>query len=93
MSNAQSKEQFLKQLESIVEGVKQTKTKVRNKCEDEKAKRDGLNSQLMCLIEQQRKYANAVKQFTIECQRNEDLLLRLKSMATIKKAGVTSPKE
>ena len=80
MSNPQSKEQFLQQLEAIVDGVKQTKTKVRNKCEDERAKRDGLSQQLMCLIEQQRRYAAAVKQFTIECQRNEDFLFRLKAM-------------
>lgn len=79
MSNAQSKEQFLKQLESIVDGVKQTKIKVRNKCDDEKAKRDGLNGQLMCLIEQQRRYAAAVKQFTSECQRNETLQARLQA--------------
>lgn len=80
MSNAQSREQFLQQLETIVDGVKQTKTKVKNKCDDEKAKRDGLNAQLLCLVEQQRKYAAAVKQFTSDCKRNEDLMLRLKSL-------------
>lgn len=81
MSNASSREHFLKQLESIVGGVKQTKTKVRNRCEDEKAKRDGLNGQLMCMVEQQRKYAAAVKQLTLECKRNVELLARLKATA------------
>lgn len=83
MSNTTSREHFLKQLDTIVGGVKQTRTKVRNKCEDEKAKRDGLNGQLTCLVEQQRKYAVAVKQFTIECKRNAELLARLKVMANV----------
>lgn len=91
MSNAASKEQFIKQLEAIVDGVKQTKTKVRHKCDDEKAKRDGMAAQLMCLVEQQRRYAAAVKQFTGECQRNEDLLQRLRSIETAqRKTGVTT---
>lgn len=91
MSNAASKEQFIKQLEAIVEGVRQTKTKVRHKCDDEKAKRDGLAAQLMCLVEQQRRYAAAIKQFTAECQRNEDLQKRLRSIAeTDRKIGVTT---
>ncbi|KAG4076761.1 hypothetical protein HA402_009107 [Bradysia odoriphaga] len=80
MANPQSKEQFVTQLETIVDGVKQTKIKVKNKFEDERAKRDGLNSQLMCLIEQQRKYATVVKQFTNECQRNEHMTQQLKAL-------------
>ncbi|CAD7076776.1 unnamed protein product, partial [Hermetia illucens] len=80
MHNPHSRDQFIKQFEAIVEGVKQTKIKVRMKCEDEKAKRDGLNAQLMCLVEQQRKYAAAVKQLTKECQKNEALQLHLKSI-------------
>lgn len=91
MSNAQSKDQFLKQLETIVEGVKQTKVKVRNKCEDEKAKRDGLNAQLMCLVEQQRRYAAAVKQFTAECRRNEDLQKRLQDRDNGEKSASNHP--
>lgn len=80
MTNQHSREQFLKQFEAIVDGVKQTQIKVKKKCDDEKLKRDHLNSQLMSLIEQQRKYAAAVKQLTKECQRNEALLMHLKSI-------------
>lgn len=43
-------------------------------------KRDGLSAQLMCLVEQQRKYTSAVKQLTKECQKNEALLIHLKSI-------------
>lgn len=80
MANVQSREQFIKQFESILDGIKQSKTKVQNKYDDEKAKRDGLNAQLLCLVEQQRKYATAIKQFTKECQRNEELLVKLNSL-------------
>uniref|UniRef100_A0A0K8TQD0 Coiled-coil domain-containing protein 93 n=1 Tax=Tabanus bromius TaxID=304241 RepID=A0A0K8TQD0_TABBR len=80
MTNPHSRDQFIKQFEAIVDGVKQTKIKVQTKCDEEKAKRDNLNAQLMSLIEQQRKYAAAVKQLTKECQRNESLLLHLKSI-------------
>lgn len=82
MRNATTREVFLKQLDGIVNGIKQTKIKVQNRCEDEKAKRNGMHAQLMCLVEQQRKYAAAVKQFTIECKHNAELLARLKAVAT-----------
>lgn len=80
MHNPHSRDQFLKQFEAIVDGVKQTQTKVRLKCNEEKAKRDALNTKLMGLLELQRKYAAAIKQLTKECQRCEALSLHLKSI-------------
>lgn len=80
MLNLHAKEQFVKQFEEIVEGVRQTKVKVKTKCEDEKAKRDALNSQLISLVEQQRRYAAAMRQFTKDCERNEQLMAQLKTM-------------
>lgn len=80
MSSFQSKEQFLKQFEAIVEGIKQTKTRVGNKLDDEKVKRDELSAQLMSLVDLQRKYAMCVKKFTVECQRNAELSARLASV-------------
>lgn len=73
-----AREQFVKQFEDIVEGVRQTRVKVKNKCDEEKSKRDSLNAQLLLLIEQQRKYAAMLKQFTKECDVNEQLLNELK---------------
>lgn len=84
MQSYNSREQFGQQFENIVEGIRNNKAKVKKKWDDERAKRDGLNAQLLCLVEQQRKYAATVKQLTIECQRNEALLTRyhqLKSAA------------
>uniref|UniRef100_A0A182JZQ9 Coiled-coil domain-containing protein 93 n=1 Tax=Anopheles christyi TaxID=43041 RepID=A0A182JZQ9_9DIPT len=78
MQTPHSREQFVQQFETIVEGIRATKAKLKNKCDDERAKRDGLNAQLLCLMEQQRKYATTVKQLTMECQRNEALMQHLK---------------
>lgn len=75
-----AKEQFVLQLEQIVDGVGQTKLKIKNKLENEKAKRDELNAQLTALIEQQRKYTVILKQFTKDCERNEHLVKQLKAL-------------
>lgn len=80
MSNMHAKEQFVLQLEQIVDGIGQTKLKIKNKLEGEKAKRDELNGQLTGLVEQQRKYAVVLKQFTKDCERNEHLLKQLKAL-------------
>lgn len=86
MLNATTRAAFLKQLEAIVTGVKQTKAKVHARCADERAKRDGLNAQLQCLVEQQRKYATAVKEFTAECRRNAELVARLRALSSAAEA-------
>lgn len=85
-----AKEQFVAQLEQIVDGVGQTKLKIRNKLEDEKSKRDTLNSQLTALVEQQRKYAVVLKQFTKDCERNDQLVKKLKALQAAAKATETT---
>ncbi|XP_039305912.1 coiled-coil domain-containing protein 93 isoform X2 [Solenopsis invicta] len=78
MASTSGKEQFLKQFESIVAGVKRNKTMVEKRCADEKGRRDTLSRQLVTLVEQQRKYVAAVRQLTIECRKNEALLAQLR---------------
>ncbi|XP_012214451.2 coiled-coil domain-containing protein 93 [Linepithema humile] len=78
MASASCKEQFLKQFETIVAGVKRNKAMVEKRCTDEKTRRDALSRQLVTLIEQQRKYVAAVRQLTIECRKNEALLAQLR---------------
>lgn len=73
-------------MEQTVDGVGQTKIKVRNKLEEEKAKRDMSNAQLTGLVEQQRKYAILLKQFTKDCERNEFLIKQLKALQAAAKA-------
>ncbi|KOC71140.1 Coiled-coil domain-containing protein 93 [Habropoda laboriosa] len=78
MASTSGKEQFLKQFEAIVSGVKRNKAKVERRCADEKNRRDALSLELVTLIEQQRKYVAAVRQLTIECRKNEALLAQLR---------------
>ena len=78
MASTSGKEQFLKQFDAIVAGVKRNKAKVEKRCADEKNRRDALSRQLATLIEQQRKYVVAVRQLTIECRKNEALLAQLR---------------
>lgn len=78
MASASGKEQFLKQFETIVTGVKRNKTMVEKRCIDEKCRRDALSRQLVTLVEQQRKYVAAVRQLTIECRKNEALLAQIR---------------
>lgn len=78
MLSASGREEFLKQFQNIVEGVKQSKEKVERKLLDEKKKRDQLSATLQILIEQQRKYVAAIRQLSIECKRHEALLSEYK---------------
>lgn len=80
MSSVHGREEFIKQFEVIVTGVKQTEQKVRQKYNEECARRDELNAELQSLLELQRQYAAAVKQLTKECQRCEQLQQHLKSI-------------
>jgi uncharacterized coiled-coil DUF342 family protein len=57
------KENFLKQLESIVESMKQTRLKIERRQQEEKSKRDGLNIQLTELVDKARQYAKVLKDF------------------------------
>ncbi|XP_059610807.1 coiled-coil domain-containing protein 93 [Phlebotomus argentipes] len=79
-NSANSRAQFLKQFESLAEGIRQMKNKMRTKCDDEKAKRDGYNEQLLILVDQQRKLATAVKQLQLECKKNDELQEKLKNI-------------
>lgn len=78
MSSTSGKEQFMKQFDAIVEGIKQNKVKVEHRHSEEHQRRDKLSQELLGLVEQQRRYVAAVRQLTIECRRNEALLARLR---------------
>ncbi|KAI8038512.1 hypothetical protein M5D96_008412 [Drosophila gunungcola] len=73
------REDFIRQFESIVDGVKSAQDKVRHKYNEERMRRDELNEELQSLLELQRQYALAVKQLTRECQRCEQLQQELSS--------------
>ncbi|XP_068741815.1 coiled-coil domain-containing protein 93-like isoform X2 [Montipora capricornis] len=80
MSSPSNKEQFLKELESIVKGIVDNKDRIEKKKVAEKQKRDALNQQYLEIVEQERLYYKTVKDFTEECHKNEVLLFKLKTL-------------
>ncbi|XP_034479019.1 coiled-coil domain-containing protein 93 [Drosophila innubila] len=80
MLSPHGREDFIRQFESIVDGVKSAQDKVRHKYNEERMRRDELNEELLGLLELQRQYAAAIKQLTRECQRCEQLQQHLKSI-------------
>ncbi|XP_017867676.1 PREDICTED: coiled-coil domain-containing protein 93 [Drosophila arizonae] len=80
MLSPHGREDFIRQFETIVDGVKSAQDKVRHKYNEERMRRDELNEELLGLLELQRQYATAVKQLTRECLRCEQLQQHLKSI-------------
>jgi len=72
------KENFLKQLETIVESVKQNRLKIERRQHEEKAKRDELNIQLAQLVDKARQYTKVLKDFQEAIRENESLTLKPK---------------
>lgn len=79
MSSAAAKEQFLKQMEQIVEGIKQNRIKMEKKKQENKMRRDQLNDEYLELLDKQRLYFKTVKDFKEECRKNEMLLSKLRA--------------
>lgn len=78
MASPSTKEQFLRQMEQIVEGVKQNRLKMEKKKQEEKMKRDQYNDEYLSLIENQRLYFKTIKDFQDECRKNEILMSKLR---------------
>ncbi|XP_066152519.1 coiled-coil domain-containing protein 93 isoform X2 [Euwallacea fornicatus] len=76
MESFSGKEDFLKQLHNIVEGLKQNRHKIEKQVSEEKRKRDVMAANFQSLLELQRAYASAVKQLSLECRNYETLLAR-----------------
>ncbi|XP_069011293.1 coiled-coil domain-containing protein 93 isoform X1 [Embiotoca jacksoni] len=79
MSSAAAKEQFLRQMEQIVEGIKQSRIKMEKKKQENKMRRDQLNDEYLELLDKQRLYFKTVKDFKEECRKNEMLLSKLRA--------------
>ncbi|XP_061923707.1 coiled-coil domain-containing protein 93 [Entelurus aequoreus] len=79
MSSSADKEQFLRQMEQIVEGIKQSRIKMEKKKQENKMRRDQLNDEYLELLDKQRLYFKTVKDFKEECRKNEMLLSKLRA--------------
>ncbi|CAL8240822.1 unnamed protein product [Merluccius merluccius] len=82
MSSSSAKEQFLRQMEQIVEGIKQNRIKMEKKKQENKMRRDQLNDHYLELLDNQRLYFKTVKDFKEECRKNEMLLSKLRATGT-----------
>uniref|UniRef100_A0A803VV31 Coiled-coil domain-containing protein 93 n=1 Tax=Ficedula albicollis TaxID=59894 RepID=A0A803VV31_FICAL len=82
MASSGSREQFLRQMEQIVEGIKQNRMKMEKKKQENKMRRDQLNDEYLELLEKQRLYFKTVKEFKEECRKNEMLLAKLKASSS-----------
>ncbi|KAK9500420.1 hypothetical protein O3M35_001690 [Rhynocoris fuscipes] len=78
LNSVHAKEEFIRQLENIIDGIKHNKLKVEQRRNEERELKEKLKSQLSSLIDQQRQYASLLKQFTDECQNNQNLLADVK---------------
>uniref|UniRef100_A0AAR2JGI4 Coiled-coil domain-containing protein 93 n=1 Tax=Pygocentrus nattereri TaxID=42514 RepID=A0AAR2JGI4_PYGNA len=79
MASSGAKEQFLRQMEQIVEGIKQNRIKMEKKKQENKMRRDQLNDDYLELLDKQRLYFKTVKDFKEECRKNEMLLSKLRA--------------
>ncbi|NXI53046.1 CCD93 protein, partial [Chloroceryle aenea] len=82
MASSGSRDQFLRQMEQIVEGIKQNRMKMEKKKQENKMRRDQLNDEYLELLEKQRLYFKTVKEFKEECRKNEMLLSKLKASSS-----------
>lgn len=78
MASSGGREQFLRQLEQIVEGIRQSRLKNEKKKQEGKMRRDQLNDDYLELLDKQRLYFKTVKDFKEECRKNEMLLAKLR---------------
>lgn len=72
-ANAANLEQYIQQLENIVEGIRQNKIKLDRRCTEEKAERHGLMEELNRLQELNRQYAKTVHLLSQDIRKNEAL--------------------
>uniref|UniRef100_A0A4W4GQY9 Coiled-coil domain-containing protein 93 n=1 Tax=Electrophorus electricus TaxID=8005 RepID=A0A4W4GQY9_ELEEL len=79
MASSGAKDQFLRQMEQIVEGIKQSRIKMEKKKQENKMRRDQLNDEYLELLDKQRLYFKTVKDFKEECRKNEMLLSKLRA--------------
>ncbi|XP_076011316.1 coiled-coil domain-containing protein 93 [Genypterus blacodes] len=79
MLSSAAKEQFLRQMEQIVEGIKQSRIKMEKKKQENKMRRDQLNDEYLELLDKQRLYFKTVKDFKEECRKNEMLLSKMRT--------------
>ena len=77
MKSAKGKDSFVQQFDTIIANLKENLTQINAKREERAAAREESNLKYQQLVDQQRRYFRAVKDFQTECLRNEMLTEQL----------------
>ncbi|CAI5705110.1 hypothetical protein KXD40_008668 [Peronospora effusa] len=77
MSSKAATQAFFMQIENIIHSVQGTVAKQKIARDDHQCRVETLESKYQLLLEQERTYVNAIRQFQKECEMNEKLLARL----------------
>jgi len=81
MSSKSSKEQLLNSLSEIIKSVQQNLDKVEQRLNNEKDSKTKLTEQHTGLIDKERSYYKATKEFLEECNKNQKLIERMNAAA------------
>ena len=76
MKSKQGKAQYLEQFQNIIKGVEDNLMRKRSLLESQSVKLESQNTAYTALVEEQRRYFKAVKDFQEECNNNERLTAR-----------------
>ena len=76
-SSAKGKEQLIAQMQGIVESLTENNKKLQERLGREKEARDKMKEQELSLIEKEREYYKAVKDYETECGKNEILISKV----------------
>ncbi len=82
MRSRSSKEEFLRQFEAINKGVEDMFNSKAKVLETKASRLDQLKAEYQSLLDEQRKYFKAVKDFQEECNKNELLSSKLAELET-----------
>lgn len=81
MGSKAATQAFFMQLESIIQNVQGTVGKQQTALGDHQTSVETLDSKYQLLLEQERMYVNAIREFQKECERNEKLSSRLHELS------------
>jgi molecular chaperone GrpE (heat shock protein) len=81
MKSKNAKQQFIESLEAVVASLEKSLEAAKSKFETEKKKRDDLDVLHSQLVEKERSYYKAAKEFQEECRKAEQLQERLASLS------------
>ncbi|KAL3664222.1 hypothetical protein V7S43_010551 [Phytophthora oleae] len=81
MGSKTATQAFFMQIENIIQNVQGTVTKQQAARDDHQSTVETLDSKYQLLLEQERMYVNAIREFQKECEKNEKLVASLATLA------------